>query len=136
MNMRKATAQKSSANRDAIIIREAVIYAQAMAAHENGFAADPNGTKDIAANLGDRHWRIAQSALQKLTQTPARSSEAVEAKARIVPIVLDSYKNSDIDDEARTFFRAFAADMRRILEPITHEHWLGKLKHERQKKVA
>jgi hypothetical protein len=139
MNMRKSTTQKSSRqaskpNGDAIIIGTAVAYAQAVAAFHNGFKADPDGDMKNAAKLGKQQERIASDALARLASIPANSAEALDAKARILPMILDDDGGS-IEENSEAFYRTFAADVRRFLEPIIHEHWLAE-NAERQKKAA
>lgn len=137
--MRRSTnqrsAQRASKHNDAIIIREAVTYAQAVAAFHNGFKADPDGNNENAASLGEQHERIARGALSRLVSIPASSAEALEAKARIVPIILDDDGGYGyIGENSEAFYRTFAADVCRFLDPIIREHWISK--NAEQKKVA
>lgn len=140
--MRKSTNQKSSRqapkpNHDATIIREAVAYAQAIGAYHNGFKADPGGDNDTAASLGDRHYRQALSILPRLASIPASSAQALDAKARLVQIVLDDTGNYGcISEESTAFFRSFAADVHSFLEPIIGEHMTAERELKHRKKAA
>jgi hypothetical protein len=119
----KASPQKSKTSRsDMVIIAAAVAYAQSAAAWRAGFEGDPDGNNENAERLGARYKRARDAALQKLANTPASSAEALDAKARIVPIVLDDDCGgvADLSDE---FYRAFAADVRKYLEPMVRAEW-------------
>jgi len=138
--MRKSTTQKSSRKAskpsgDAIIIDTAIAYAQAVAAFHNGFKADPDGDMKNAAKLGKQQERIASVALAKLAIIAANSAEALDAKARLLPMILDDDAGG-LEENSEAFYRAFAADVRRFLEPIVHEHWLAENAERRQKKAA
>jgi hypothetical protein len=87
--------------------------------------------------LGERHNRNAHSILATLASIPASSAVALDAKARLVPIVLDDDGDYGyISEEGKAFYRAFAADVRTFLKPIVYEHWAAKIESKRQKKAA
>jgi hypothetical protein len=107
---------------DKVIIAAAVAYAQSAAAWRAGFDGDPDGSNENAERLGARHKRARDAALHKLANTPASSAEALDAKARVLPMILDDDCGgvADLSDE---FYRAFAADVQKFLEPLISAEW-------------
>jgi hypothetical protein len=122
----KASPQKPETSRsDTVIIAAAVAYAQSAAAWRAGFDGDPDGSNKNAERLGARHARARDTALQKLANTPASSAEALDAKARVLPMVLDD-DCGDVADLSDEFYRAFAADVRKYLEPLVSAEWYAR----------
>jgi hypothetical protein len=122
----KASPQKPKTSKsDAIIIGAAVAYAQSAAAWRAGFDGDPDGDMKNANRFGARYARARDAALQKLVNTPASSAEALDAKARIVPMVLDD-DCGDVADLSDEFYRAFAADVQKFLEPLISAEWYAR----------
>jgi hypothetical protein len=126
INMRRSTTKRSpnraSKHNDEIIIRESVTYAQAIAAFHSGFQADPDGDFENAAGLGARYERIARAALARLASIPTSSAEALQAKARIVPMILHDDGHGHIREDSGAFYQAFAADVCGFLEPIINKN--------------
>jgi hypothetical protein len=127
MASRKTTPRKSvKPSAEDVIIRECVIYAQALAAHGAGFKADPDGNNDYAAALGRAHYDLAQRTLGKITAMPAVTPSGLQAKARILPLVVDDgYVMEGGEDRgpAAEFFRSFAAEVKAFLAPMIEAEW-------------
>lgn len=122
----------ASVPNDAGLIRDCVAYAQSFAAYHNGFKADPSGNNDFAESLGDKYSARAATSLAKITAMAAKTAEGLQAKARIVPMVIDdSPMSMERDEEA--FLRSFASDVKAFLEPIIHEHWSAEIAAQRGK---
>ena len=120
----KAKRSPGKAASDARLISECVIYAQEIAAFHAGFIADSDANKDHAASLGDRHHDRAQQALRKIATMKASTATELDAKARILPMVIhDSPGSMESADEV--FYRTFAADVRAFLDPLVHADWLA-----------
>jgi hypothetical protein len=118
--------QKPKTSRsDTVIIAAAVTYAQSAAAWRAGFDGDSDGSNENAERLGARHKRARDAALHKLANTPASSAEALDAKARVLPMILDDDCGgvADLSDE---FYRAFAADVQKFLEPLISAEWYAR----------
>jgi hypothetical protein len=89
-NSKRAAVKKSNSPRakstkppsDKALINECVIYAQAKAAEEAGFKADPDSDAVHAASLADRHITRAIMALDRVTKTPATTAAGLQAKLR------------------------------------------------------
>ena len=109
---------------DARLISECVVYAQEIGAYHAGFKADPDGSSKNAAGLGDLRYQRAQQALTKIATMKARTPTGLDAKARILPMVIDDNEGSlqDIDE---AFCRTFAADVQAFLDPLVHADWLA-----------
>jgi hypothetical protein len=120
----KAKRSHDNAASDARLISECVIYAQEIAAFHAGFMADSDGNKDHAAGLGDRHQQRAQQALTKIATMKATTPTALDAKARILPVVIQDCEGS-FQDADEAFFRSFAADVRAFLGPLVHADWVA-----------
>ena len=112
--------------KDFALIRECVIYAQAVAAQSAGFAADPTGNNDHASALADIHFERAKAALVKIARTPATTVEGLQAKARIASVVIDDSEGS-IEAEEEAFFRSFAAEVKEFLADAVQEAFLKEL---------
>ena len=119
-------AAKKQPKKDFTLIRECVIYAQAVAAQSAGFAADPTGNNDHASALADIHFKRAKEALVKIARTPATTVEGLQAKARIASVVIDDSEGS-IEEEEEAFFRTFAAEVKEFLADAVHEVFLKEL---------
>lgn len=84
------------------------------------------------AALGRRHASRADLALAKIASTPAHTAEGLQAKARILPMVIDDSGGSmeAVDED---FYRLFAVDVKDFLKPILHEHFLTGLAEKKAK---
>jgi hypothetical protein len=111
---------------DTALIRECVIFAQSLGAYAVGFKADPDGDNKHAASLGSFHLDRARQALTKLLRTRATTAEGLQAKARIVPMMLDN-SAGDLDEDDEAFLLSFAADVKAFLKPTIDEHWRADL---------
>lgn len=123
---RAAKAKAKAAPSDARLIQKCVVYAQEIAAFHAGFRADPDCDGKYAVGpLGVRHENCAQQALKDIAAMSASTAAGLQAKARILPIVVDDCDGSFMDDTAAAFYRSFAADVKLFLEPELHSAWLA-----------
>lgn len=99
------------------IVQACVALAQALAAFRGGFDADPDGDSFNAFLQGEPFKAQADALLVQLTLTPALQPVDLEAKARLVPLVLGRGDGS-ITPEERAFVLAFAADVPAVLARI------------------
>jgi hypothetical protein len=117
-----ATKSKRSpaASSDTRLIKECVIYGQEIAAFYAGFEADPDGSSKHASGLGGRHEDRARRALTQIATTNASTPAGLDAKARILPLVIeDSDGSGGVMEEAdEAFYRSFTADVRAFLDPL------------------
>jgi hypothetical protein len=102
---------------DQLLIRNCVDFARAVAAFHAGFDADPDGNNETAGGpSGRRISEMASKLLAEITRTRATTAKGLQAKARIVPMILDG---SDIpDDNEIEYFEAFAFEVKEFLEPL------------------
>jgi hypothetical protein len=119
---------------DAALIRECVAFAQNVAANDAGYVADPTDSK-YAAKLGEQFSRRYEIALLKMGKLSATTAEGLQAKARVVPIVIHNTAGSP-DEREDAFFTSFAADVKAFLAPIIHEHFQAGLAAAREAKQA
>ena len=117
---------KKQPKKDFALIRECVIYAQSVAAQSAGFAADPTGNNDHASALADIYFKRAEAALLKIARTPATTVEGLQAKARIVPVMIDDNEGSIVPEE-KAFFRSFAAEVKEFLADAVQEAFVKEL---------
>jgi hypothetical protein len=116
---------------DTALIRECVAFAQNVAANSAGYNADPTDS-EFAAKMGARFSDRSEVALCKMAELPATTPEGLDAKARVVPIVMDNAADSPDEREIK-FFTSFARDVREVLKPIIHERFAAA---KREKVVA
>lgn len=112
-----AVLAQSNAPSDAALIRDCVIYAQAVAAFAGGFEVDPDGDNQTAASLGARHSHRARRALANITVMPAATPQGLSAKARVAMVVLSDNATS-MEVDAFRFLEVFATEANRFLRPI------------------
>jgi hypothetical protein len=115
----QSNASKAPPRTDAAIIRAAVTYAQCVAAHHGGFQTDPSGDNDTAASTGRPYFKKAKRQLELLANLSARSIEAVDAKARCVPILLMDGADRATEIHELAFLSSFANDVRSFLGTLT-----------------
>jgi hypothetical protein len=107
---------------ESVLIRECVVYAQSIAAQSAGFRADGDGDMVHAVALGRLQSSRAKQALARISSMHAETAEGLQAKARILTIVLDDSEGSlEIYDAA--FLVAFATDVKNFLTPIIEKNW-------------
>jgi hypothetical protein len=119
VQLKPATGRKPRATRDdAKLIRACIEFAAAVAALDAACAIDRRDgpPADILARLC-RQW---QAALRFAAHSRAMTIEGVQAKARIMPMLVAMSAGSIIPD-APAFFRTFAADADRLLDPLVRE---------------
>jgi hypothetical protein len=105
---------------DAALIRECVVFAQNVAAEEAGFIADPTDS-EYASKMGNPFCRRYNEALHKMGKLSAKTAEGLQAKARVIPIVIRNAIGSP-DEREDAFFTRFGADVKAFLDPIILEH--------------
>jgi hypothetical protein len=127
MASRKATPRKSAPPpNEAALIRECVKYAQALAAYNAGFKVDPDGNFKHADMLGRAHSALAERALGKITAMAAVTASGLQAKARILPLVVDDGSLAGGGNDhgpTAEFFRSFATELRAFLAPLVEAEW-------------
>jgi hypothetical protein len=106
---------------DHALIRKCVTYAQTIAAFHGGWDADPSGNSDFAADKRSLQYeRAAEAALTAIARTRAATPEGLQAKARVVPILMKDLGNSVMNEDQMEFLLSFAKEVREFLEPIIH----------------
>lgn len=103
---------------DETLIRQCIIYAQSIAAYRAGFNIDPDSDSRHATALGEPYATRAQATLARIAATPALSVESLQAKARIVPIILSASYGSITGAEERLIL-SLANDVAAALNEIT-----------------
>jgi hypothetical protein len=102
------------------VIRAAVTYAQNVGAFHAGFDADPSGSNVTASGpLGEAFERDRDDALEVLAKAGATTFAALQAKARVVPFLLQDDQGGEADTWA--FIRRFAEDVKKLVEPLVRE---------------
>jgi hypothetical protein len=119
----KRSPDKATAS-DARLISECVVYAQEIGAYDAGFKADPDGSSKNAANLGDQHLVRARQALAKIATMKASTPTGLQAKARVLPLVIEDCGGS-LQESDEAFCRSIAADMQAFLDPLVHADWVA-----------
>jgi hypothetical protein len=66
----------------------------------------------------------ALSGQQRIATMKASTPTGLDAKARILPLVIQDCEGS-LQDSDEAFCRSFAADMRAFLDPPVHADWLA-----------
>jgi hypothetical protein len=99
------------------LIKECANYAQSLAAFDAEFSADPDENK--VENIA-RHADRAAAALEKIAATPAKTVEGLEAKARIVAMVIED-AHGELQKRDEQFFLSFAADVKAFLQSTIDE---------------
>ena len=89
-----------------------------------GFKADPDDSSKHAAGLGKLHERRAKRALEKIATMKTSTPTGLDAKARILPMVIQDDEGS-MESTSEVFYRTFAADVRAFLDPLVHADWLA-----------
>lgn len=115
-------AKRPTASKDERLINECVIFAQSVAANDAGYDADPDGNNEYATRAGARHSARAAAALAYISETPATTAEALQAKARIIPAVIKDAAHS-MDEREEAFFLSFGADVKDYLQHIIDANW-------------
>jgi hypothetical protein len=109
---------------DTHLIKECITYAQEIAAFRAGFTADPDSWSKHAADLGNRHESRAKKALAKIATMKASTPMGLDAKASILPMVIQDDEGS-MESASEVFYRTFAADVRSFLDPLVHAESLA-----------
>ena len=89
-----------------------MIYAQSVAAQEVGFAVTDT---EFAADLGGTHGDRALSAMTKIASMHAKTWTGLQAKAGIVPLMMQDSHGS-LEERERAFVLSFAAEVKAFLE--------------------
>ena len=108
---------KSDASTDHGLIRNCVAYAKALGAFHEGSNADPDGNGAFSG--GSPSFQRLESRARKLlttiARTPATTANGLEAKARIVPMIMRD-ADGDFQDREQEFFGSFGAEVKAFLE--------------------
>jgi hypothetical protein len=103
------------------LLRDCVAYAQAIGGYHAGFGAEVTGDSDFAGNTpgasGDRLYKRACKLLVTIGRTPATTARELQAKARIVPIILHDAGGVPQDRDLE-FFASFASEVNDFLDPL------------------
>jgi hypothetical protein len=113
----KTKAKPSTAATDEPLIRECIAFAQNVAAFAAGFAIDPTDS-EYAEPMGSRFSTRYLSALFNISKMSALTLEGLQAKARVLPIII---KNAGVSEHEDNFFKSFAVDVDKLLQPIIEE---------------
>jgi hypothetical protein len=116
---RKATTRAATkslpATPDAELIRACVRYAQAIAAADAAFTADPDGDSAYAEPAADKYYRGANKSLAVISSIAATTASGVCAKANIVKLLL---RDNNLEPKCAAFFATFAADVKAQSEAL------------------
>jgi hypothetical protein len=115
----RQTRRANPAASNAAVIRAAVEYASAIAAFHGGFQGAVHGEYKVADQAGLRTWDRVVAAMKTLASTPAISTEAIDAKARVLEIIREDKANET--DLTEAFYLLFATDVRKFLEALREE---------------
>ena len=96
---------KSDASTDHGLIRNCVAYAKALGAFHEGSNADPDGNGAFSGGSPSfqRLKSRARKLLTTIARTPATTANGLEAKARIVPMIMRD-ADGDFQDREQEFF--------------------------------
>jgi hypothetical protein len=110
-----ATPQKKSRKADDAICRACIGYAFQIAGSNAAFKADPTGNNEYAGPRDDISLKTSRAYLARVAALPAETMIGLEAKARLLPIMLDDLMNCGAPEtEQAAFLRSFAADVQRL----------------------
>jgi hypothetical protein len=110
---------KAKAAPDSMLIASCVEFAQSVAAYRGGFKADPDSHCRYADSIGDPFLKRAQDALFRAGKLSPEGPKGLDAKARIVPIVLGEEM---WQEETQAFIEKFANDVRQMLRSMGARH--------------
>jgi len=82
------------------------------------FDIDPTGNNDFAETIDGTPWKERVEALASLSTLRAKTAAGVSAKARLVPLILDHRKGSEITCQDRNFILSVAEDVKNLLAPM------------------
>lgn len=103
---------------DTPLIRECVVYAQSIAAFQNGFKADPDGNVKYAEPLCSRHSVRAMHAVTKIAATSAATPVGLCSKARVVAMLVRDNEDGCFEANELKLLEAFGLEVMKFLEPI------------------
>ena len=107
---------KTASSKGSEIVRQSVIYVQAIAAYEAGFDADhsDDGPADASA-LGGAQLKCADNAMHELNRLGAKSDKLsvseLNAKAAVLKAMLKNMEGSEFKDCQREFMSTFAREV-------------------------
>jgi hypothetical protein len=117
-NKSKAKAKETKPERSEII-KQAVIYARALAADHAGFEVDPTGDSDYASKPAGR--KSARKALEKLNSISPRkgpekyesclSADELQAKAKVLGVLYGLKGHEEPNETEKEFIRLFAGEV-------------------------
>ncbi|WP_348935857.1 hypothetical protein [Aquabacter sp. CN5-332] len=92
-----------------------MIYAQSVAALAAGYEVDPDPHGDYAGDLGQHHFHRAERALRRIARQPVATALGLEAKARVIPLIVTRHL-AVLSLEEAELIRRFAEEVRADLE--------------------
>ncbi len=107
---------REGAKRDAALIRDCITYAQALAALKAGHDADPDPDGQYADELGGAATCNSVETLGRLAILSAATPISLQAKARVVPLLL-AHCHGVLEATEEAFLKRFADDVRCYLQP-------------------
>jgi hypothetical protein len=111
---------------DLELIRDCVDYSRTVAGYLAGFDADPDGNNKFADDkAGQRLSSRAYKLLRKISRTPAKAAQGLQAKASIVPMILKNGGADSPDEREIDFLETFASEVRAWLALSIGGHTFG-----------
>ena len=118
---RKVRTQKAT---DVHLIEACISYAQSMAAYKAAHKAAPD---DAYADEAQAASLVRAKAALRSATKKATTATGLNAKARIVPVIIDDGSTGaghyDFDPEQIEYLARFAADVREYLQPTVDDEW-------------
>ena len=105
---------------DDALILHCISFAQNVAALHATFKADPTDS-EYAGKAAERLERASERTLMEAAAIPATTFVGLNAKARIVPLILEDQPGNYTSDEAEAFLRSFAADVKAFTDNLAAE---------------
>ena len=119
----KPRLKRTPADPDARIIAAAVKFAQCTAGFAAGFTADPDGDfKYAGPEKGSAIERERSASLAFLGTHKATTPEGLNAKARVVPIIIQDDTGLFKNGGAR-FLSSFAEEVKAFTAPMVQANW-------------
>ena len=117
---RKATAKPAVLTKDQKIT-QACVHCGVMIGTINGaFKIDPDPNNENAAAATDAYYKERDSAL-RTASAKAETIESINAKARVLSLLLEQSSDGSLDEVETTFAAAFARDVEAITSKLMDE---------------
>ena len=119
----KPQSKRKPADPDASIIKACVRFAQCTAGFAAGFTADPDGNFKYAGPAkGSVMRREVRTSLEFLGKKKATTPEGLNAKARVVPIIIKD-DTGLFENGGGAFLLSFAAEVKEFTAPMVLANW-------------